>query len=899
MMKRPSRILPYILLRVLPTSILILLLIWLGLRFTAQTAIQEEVDGRLASQALYLADSTSRSLETLLESTKGLAGSTIVTSGLSESSDQVSLSAFFESLVLPGPKNVKITMIDQDGLSIASNQDNISYKGASWLAQVAVGESIFDLSNSKLLIIEPIITNDSPQGALVVEYGGQQITEVFATRPEIGAFAVINNSTRNVIYSSNPTLAQIGGPAPSFESARWFHVNENLTKFDNLTVISAEEQEQVFTPVRRLDQFLFFAMGLSIIALVAGVGLSAHLVTSPLSVFIEKLREIRGTEDLQKVTMSGSAEFQEMADSFNQMIEDLQSTTVSRDYVDNIIKSMSDTLIVVGPDNVIQRVNIATCQLLGYKEEELIGKPLSFITPEDQLKKRGQKSKRFDKNIETVYSAKTGRQIPMLFSASAMRDTNNQLVALVCVAQDITDLQQARQLLRQNEEKYRTIFEKSKDAIFINTPSGKFIDVNEAMVELFGYTRDKIMQMNAPTLYLEANKAVNFRLQMQQHGSVRDFEVKVRRKNGSDIDCLITAAVRRNESGKILSYQGIIHNITERKKAERFLEEYNQTLEQEVAQRTAELATANQEITEMSKRLKVENLRLGAELDITRYHTGPAPALSTDYIQQNGARQIDTQENVLALPGIDDVTRQLQQILLPTADEVRQIKGVELAGASSRSFDGDYYDFLLQHGHIQIGIGHVNGRGVKGATLMFMTGSVVRTLLTSDEDEQIDFLKQLNHTIDRKLENDTLNKHNTFSLALLDYHKGGVRSSGQQEELLVIHSGGKVTVVQSNDLGFSINEPIEDPLQVQAVEGIVLYSKLNAQLNSKQKLNINGTDQQSRVFNSVSSLSKLITDHWQKPAEDITNAIVQKLREAEAGEASDSNEFSLLVLKQK
>jgi len=148
MMKQPSRILPYILLRVLPTSILILLLIWFGLRFTAQSAIQEEVDGRLASQALYLADATSRSLETLLESSKGLAGSTIVASGLSQSSEQVNLSAFFQSLVLPGPKNVKITMINHAGAQIASNQENISYKGASWLAQVAAGESIFDLSNS-------------------------------------------------------------------------------------------------------------------------------------------------------------------------------------------------------------------------------------------------------------------------------------------------------------------------------------------------------------------------------------------------------------------------------------------------------------------------------------------------------------------------------------------------------------------------------------------------------------------------------------------------------------------------------------------------------------------------------------------------------------------------------
>ena len=175
-------------------------------------------------------------------------------------------------------------------------------------------------------------------------------------------------------------------------------------------------------------------------------------------------------------------------------------------------------------------------------------------------------------------------------------------------------------------------------------------------------------------------------------------------------------------------------------------------------------------------------------------------------------------------PGIDDVTRQLQQMLLPTADEVRQIKGVDLAGASSTPFDGDFYDFLLQHGHIQIGIGHVNGLGLKNAMLMFMTGSVVRTLLTSDEEQQIDFLDQLNSKIDRKLEEQPANKNDTPALALLDYYTGGPRGTGQQEQLLLVHPGGKVSVVHSHDLGFSIDQPLEDPLQVQTVEGIVLYS---------------------------------------------------------------------------
>ena len=87
-----------------------------------------------------------------------------------------------------------------------------------------------------------------------------------------------------------------------------------------------------------------------------------------------------GSGDLNfKVKVDSNDEIGQLAGSFNQMIDDLQESTVSKEYVENIINSMIDTLIVLTPEGEIQKVNQATCDLLGYKAEELIGQPLRKI----------------------------------------------------------------------------------------------------------------------------------------------------------------------------------------------------------------------------------------------------------------------------------------------------------------------------------------------------------------------------------------------------------------------------------------------------------------------------------------------------------------------------------------
>jgi len=147
--------------------------------------------------------------------------------------------------------------------------------------------------------------------------------------------------------------------------------------------------------------------------------------------------------------------------------------------------------------------------------------------------------------------------------------------------QMIRDLNQSHKALKEAEEKYRRIFENSKDMVFITSVDGQFFEVNRAGVELLGYTRREELQgLTARDTYLDPEDRKRFQEEMAREGFVKDFEVKLKTKDRGILDCLITATVRKDEEGKIVGYEGIIKNISDRKR-----------MEEELFQRTRELQT--------------------------------------------------------------------------------------------------------------------------------------------------------------------------------------------------------------------------------------------------------------------------------------------------------------------
>ncbi|MCP5007813.1 MAG: AAA family ATPase [Planctomycetes bacterium] len=121
--------------------------------------------------------------------------------------------------------------------------------------------------------------------------------------------------------------------------------------------------------------------------------------------------------------------------------------------------------------------------------------------------------------------------------------------------------------MQESERKYRTIFEESKDMIFISSVDGKIIDVNPACESLTGYTKLEIMRLNALDIYANLDDRIRFKEAMLKHGTVHDYEIKLQRKDGRVVDVLVTAMVRLAKDGTLPVYHGMIRDITAEKEA--------------------------------------------------------------------------------------------------------------------------------------------------------------------------------------------------------------------------------------------------------------------------------------------------------------------------------------------
>ncbi|MDM8540108.1 histidine kinase [Desulfococcaceae bacterium HSG9] len=166
------------------------------------------------------------------------------------------------------------------------------------------------------------------------------------------------------------------------------------------------------------------------------------------------------------------------------------------------------------------------------------------------------------------------------------------------------------------ERKYQRLFEGSKDLIYIAYKNGNFIDVNNACVDILGYScKEELLSLDSvKKLYDKITHWELFKRQIDRDGFVKDFEALFRKKNGSRIHCLLSGNAVRNNDGEIIGYQGIAKDITARTDAIRNF--YQRHRELWVLNSVAFAMNATHDLdvilmTALEKALKVLNLTSG------------------------------------------------------------------------------------------------------------------------------------------------------------------------------------------------------------------------------------------------------------------------------------------------
>ncbi|GEM_PF-7034344 len=214
-----------------------------------------------------------------------------------------------------------------------------------------------------------------------------------------------------------------------------------------------EAQAQKAALGRDAERAVRLSVWAAVILGLLAIGLGAFIagtVARPLGRLGADMRRVGRGELSHRTKVRSKDEIGDLAGAFNRMAEDLEQTTVSKRYVDQIITSMADILIVADEAGRVQSVNAAAVRILGYSEQELLGRPLSALFVAGAVAPGVA-------NAEAACQAKDGRSIPVLLSAAPMRGEGRQ--GLVCVALDMTDrkraeaaLEQARQQLAQSEK---------------------------------------------------------------------------------------------------------------------------------------------------------------------------------------------------------------------------------------------------------------------------------------------------------------------------------------------------------------------------------------------------------------------------------------------------------------
>jgi PAS domain S-box-containing protein len=376
----------------------------------------------------------------------------------------------------------------------------------------------------------------------------------------------------------------------------------------------------------------------------------------------------------------------------------------------------------------------------------------------------------------------------------------------------------------------------ARDAIItFESDSYAILTANPSAFKIFGYDSTEILLAGISILDLlggDRGKREEMLFTVLDAGR---GDLTGRRLDGSEFP--LAAAVTLTKTGRQAFFTATLRDISDRKAAE------------------AALAQAYREISGLNQRLKAENVRLGAEID---------------------------------------VSRRLQAMLLPKPQELREISDLDIAGFMDPAAEvgGDYYDVLVRGDRVQFGIGDVTGHGLESGVLTIMVQTAVRTLLEHNEADLKCFIDTINRTIYGNVQR--MDSDKNITLSLLDYEDGMLTLCGQHEEVLVARYQGELERVDTIDLGFPVGleADISDftrKMQIPLGNGDVALLFTDG---------ITEAEDEQGQFYGIDRLCETLERVKANPANAICQLIVDDVRQ-HIGRQIVHDDITLLVIKRR
>ncbi|MDD5495387.1 MAG: PAS domain S-box protein, partial [Dehalococcoidia bacterium] len=253
-------------------------------------------------------------------------------------------------------------------------------------------------------------------------------------------------------------------------------------------------------------------------------------------------------------------------------------------FLDNVIEHTPNPLWISDAKGTVIRINQALKDLLKITAEEIVGK--YNVLQDIQVKEQGflplvqsvfeeGKTVRFNLDYDTGKEAQvelqqtTHRIIDIVMSA--VKNKDGKVTNAICLEKDVTERLLAQKALRQEEERFRTLFTNTPIGIAIADNERRFIDVNEAFCSMLGYTRSELLTMTVADVVAPDEREQSIIMTRNlMSGKTQGYATERRytKKDGSVILTNVTAAVGAYHEGHPLYGFGIVQDITEQRQAE-------------------------------------------------------------------------------------------------------------------------------------------------------------------------------------------------------------------------------------------------------------------------------------------------------------------------------------------
>jgi PAS domain S-box-containing protein len=239
----------------------------------------------------------------------------------------------------------------------------------------------------------------------------------------------------------------------------------------------------------------------------------------------------------------------------------------------NTFDSVYDVILAHDNDFKILKANQVLLEQLGKAPADVIGHACDTVLPHAFAQWTGCPYCNLRGDTEFTEGADPCFGGFSAVSTSSYAEQGSEQRGILHIIRDISERRSA-------EEKYRLLFEQVQEGVFIATPAGRLLDCNDALVHMLGYTtREELFALNLNSdVFADSRQQQTFQRELDEHNHVRDFEITLRRKDGSQLVAVQSGFARRDEKGNVERYQGFILDITEKHRAEDEMRRRNREL---------------------------------------------------------------------------------------------------------------------------------------------------------------------------------------------------------------------------------------------------------------------------------------------------------------------------------